>query len=194
MCSCCNSSANKGCSGSSGGLVIIERGPRGPRGYNGATGAVGPQGPQGARGPQGLPGGLPSYGGAYSTSTTAQPLTTTAVIVPLGTSMPLKNVSLANSGLTVTNGGDYEINFWFAGSVDAAGTVTATVAQNGNVIAASIVSKSFADDGVGTLGNTFLAPLAAGDIITVQLQSSVALNFTPTQNVNTVLTVKQLNG
>lgn len=194
MCFCCNSSANKGCSGSSGGLVIIERGPRGPRGYTGATGAVGPQGPQGERGAQGLPGGLLSYGGAYSTSTTVQPLTTTATNVSLGTSMPLKNVSFANSGITISNGGNYEINFIISGSVDAAGTVIAQVAQNGNVLAASIVNKSFVDNSMGTLGNTFLATLSAGDVVTLQLQSDVALNFAPNQNVNALLTVKQLDG
>lgn len=194
MCFCCNSSANKGCSSTNGGLVIIERGTRGPRGYTGATGAVGPQGPQGDRGLQGLPGGLPSYGGAYSTSTTVQPLTTTAVTVPLGTSMPLKNVVIANNGIRVSNGGNYEINFWLAGSVDAAGTVTAAVAQNGNALAASTVSKNFVDDGVGTLGNTLFATLSAGDVITLQMQSNVSLNFVPNRNVNAVLTVKQLDG
>lgn len=202
MCGCFNNGCNNGCGGNGGNgggrIFIIERGPRGPRGYTGATGATGPQGPQGpvgATGPQGpAGGGLASYGGGYSAATTTQALTSTATTLTLGTFMPSSNVTYGTNSITVTNGGDYEINYGISGSVETTSDLTLSVGRNGTAIPAGVRSKTFTAGQTDLLMGSFIVTLSAGDVLTLLLASAQDITFTPGANVNSYLTVKQLNG
>ncbi len=199
MCGCFNNGCGNGCGGNGGNgggrIFIIERGPRGPRGYTGATGAVGPQGPTGATGPQGPSGGgLLSYGGGYSAATTTQALTSTAVGMTLGTFMPSSNVTYGTNSITVTNGGDYEINYGIIGSVETTSDLTVAVGRNGTAIPSGVRSKTYTAGQSDLLMGSFIVTLTSGDVLTLLLSSSQDVTFTPGANVNSYLTVKQLNG
>ena len=187
------------------------QGPIGLTGATGATGATGPQGPIGLTGPQGPQGiqgevgpqgpvgpagadgtnGLASFGGAYSTTTTAIDLTTTPTTLTLNTVLPLSNVTAGTDSLTVANDGTYEITYGIRGSVASDATVTLAVTQNGANIPQSVITSDFTVDDQN-LANVTLANLTAGDVLTLVATSSVDTTFTPNDNVNTYLIVKQL--
>ena len=186
-------------------------GATGPQGPVGATGATGPQGPIGLTGPQGPQGiqgevgpqgpvgpagadgtnGLASFGGAYSTTTTAIGLTTTPTTLTLNTVLPLSNVTAGTNSLTVANDGTYEITYGIRGSVEPDATVTLAVTQNGANIPQSVITSDFTVDDQN-LANVTLANLSVGDVLTLVATSSVDTTFTPNDNVNTYLIVKQL--
>lgn len=174
-------------------------GPQGPVGPIGLTGPQGPQGIQGEVGPQGPVGpagadgtnGLASFGGAYSTTTTAIDLTTAPTTLTLDTILPLSNVTAGTNSLTVANAGTYQIDYGILGSVDADATITLAVTQNGTNIPQSVVSKPFTTT-VDGLNNSTLVTLGAGDVLTLTMASSVDTTYTPNTNVNTYLIVKQL--
>lgn len=167
--------------------AIGPQGPAGPVGATGATGATGPQGPAGEN-------GLASYGGLYSTSTSTLALTPTNLIVTLGSGMPAKNVVYGTNTITVQNAGDYELNYGIIGSTDPAATITLAVAQNGTAIPSSIRTRVF--DQAQNISHTgsVIVTLAAGDDLTLVISSSVDnTTYTPNDNVNAYLSVKQLN-
>ncbi|MBR2985727.1 MAG: collagen-like protein [Clostridia bacterium] len=186
-------------------------GATGPQGPVGATGATGPQGPIGLTGPQGPQGiqgevgpqgpvgpagadgtnGLASFGGAYSTATTAIGLTTTPTTLTLNTVLPLSNVTVGTNSLTVANDGTYEITYGIRGSATPDATVTLAVTQNGANIPQSVITSDFTVDDQN-LANVTLANLTAGDVLTLVATSSIDTTFTPNDNVNTYLIVKQL--
>jgi len=190
------------------------QGETGPQGPVGATGAIGPQGPQGETGPQGPQGpvgatgatgatgpagpagenGLASYGGLYSTATDTLALTPTNLNVTLGSGMPAKNVVYGTNTITVQNAGDYELNYGIIGSTDPAATITLAVANNGTAIPSSIRTRVF--DQAQNISHTgsVIVTLAAGDELTLVVSSSVDnTTYTPNDNVNAYLSVKQLN-
>ncbi len=187
------------------------QGETGPQGPAGATGAIGPQGPQGETGPQGPVGatgatgatgpagpagenGLASYGGLYSSATDTLALTPTNLTVTLGSGMPAKSVTYGTNTITVQNAGDYELNYGVIGSTDPAATITLAVAQNGTAISSSIRTRVF--DQAQNISHTgsVIVTLAAGDVLSLVISSSVDnTTYTPNDNVNAYLTVKQLN-
>lgn len=199
-------------------IFIIERGPRGPRGYTGqqgltgatgpqgprgftgatgATGATGPQGPIGPVGPQGPQGeagtnGLASYGGLYSTSTTGLSLTDTPTARTLPTAMPQSNVTYGTNSIMVQNAGDFEINYGTVGSASPTSLITLSVQNNGVDLPASVKSNTYngSDD---VLSGTFIATLAAGDVITLNMSAATDTTFSPQDGANSYLTVKQLS-
>lgn len=186
-------------------------GPQGPQGIQGPVGATGPQGPIGLTGPQGPQGiqgevgpqgpvgpagadgtnGLASFGGAYSTTTTAIDLTTTPTTLTLNTVLPLSNVTVGTDSLTIANDGTYEITYGIRGSVLPASTITLAVTQNGTNIPQSVITMTYTTT-EDELSNITLANLTAGDVLTLVATSSVDTTFTPNDNVNTYLIVKQL--
>lgn len=204
----CNNNCNNN---NDGRIYIIERGPRGPRGFTGATGAVGPIGPTGATGPQGPIGpqgpqgetgpagpagadgtnGLASFGGAYATSTTPIALTTTPTTLTLDTILPLSNVTVGTNSITVANAGTYELTHGIRGSVLPASTITLAVTQNGTNIPQSVITMTYTTT-EDELSNITLVNLSAGDVLTLVASSSIDTTFTPNDNVNTYLILKQL--
>ena len=184
------------------------QGPIGLTGATGATGATGPQGPIGLTGPQGPQGiqgevgpqgpagadgtnGLASFGGAYSTTTTAIDLTTTPTTLTLNNILPPSNVTVGTNSLTVANTGTYEVTYGIRGSVTPDATVTLAVTQNGTNIPQRVITSDFTVDNQ-ELASVTLANLTAGDVLTLVATSSIDTTFTPNDNVNTYLIVKQL--
>lgn len=195
-------------------IVIFERGPRGPRGFTGPTGPMGPTGPIGPQGPRGFTGptgatgpqgpqgpvgptgenGLASYGGLFSTAVGILLLTPTNAVLPLGTGMPAKNVVYGANSITVNRAGDYQINYGIIGSVNPASTISLSVARNGTAIPSTVRTRVFDQAQNISHDGSVIVTLAAGDVLTLVISSSVANTvFTPNNDVNTYLVVQQLN-
>lgn len=182
-----------------------EVGPQGPIGLTGATGAtgatgpqgpIGPQGPQGETGPAGPAGadgtnGLASFGGVYSTTVTPIALTTTPTALTLDTILPLSNVTVGTNSITIENDGTYELTHGIRGSVLPASTITLAVTQNGTNIPQSVITMTYTTT-EDELSNITLVNLSAGDVLTLVASSSIDTTFTPNDNVNTYLILKQL--
>lgn len=186
-------------------------GPQGIQGIAGATGATGSIGPTGATGPQGIQGlqgvagevgptgpatdGLAVYGGLYSTAvdTIDVPVTPTPVVIPLATSMPLLNTTTAANGITVTEEGDYEINYILTGEVDTASTVTLSVNVDGVQTPSGVITRELEADTEYVLGGSTIVNLPAGSTVTLQATGTVATTLTPVGGVNSYLTVKKLD-
>ena len=183
------------------------QGPQGATGATGATGPQGPQGPQGVQGPQGATGatgatgpqgpagenGLAAYGGMYSSAGTTVSLTTTPTPLTLATALPSKNVTDGTNQLTVTNAGDYEINYGLLGSINTASTVTLTVAANGTPVTSATTTGNYEADEEFNLAGSTIATLAAGDVITLLGSAGASVTLTPNGGTNAYVTVKQLN-
>jgi hypothetical protein len=168
-------------------------GPVGPQGPQGIQGPVGPQGEQGIQGPAGADGtnGLASFGGAYSTTVTPIALSTTPTTLTLDTILPLSNVTVGTNSITIENDGTYELTHGIRGSVFPASTITLAVTQNGTNIPQSVITMTYTTT-EDELSNITLVNLSAGNVLTLVASSSIDTTFTPNDNVNTYLIVKQL--
>lgn len=181
-------------------------GPQGPQGLRGETGATGPQGPQGETGPQGPQGatgpqgpagengtGLGAYGGIYRTATDPITLSTTPTAQTLTNQMPSSNVTYADTSVTVTDGGVYEVVYGLHGNVTNADTVTVSVAQNGTAIGSTTATETFGAEGVVDIKGSSIVALAAGDVLTLLASDTASSTLTPTAGNNAYLVVKKLN-
>ena len=108
--------------------------------------------------------------------------------------MPAKDVVYGTNTITVQNDGDYELNYGIIGSVDPATTLTLAVAQNGTPITAATITRVYDQaQNISHNGSTIVT-LSSGDVLSLVVSSSVdSTTFTPNQNVNAYLSVKQLN-
>lgn len=181
-------------------------GPQGPQGLQGATGPQGPQGPQGETGPQGPQGatgpqgpagengtGLGAYGGIYRTTTDPITLSTTPTAQTLTNQMPSSNVTYADTSVTVTDGGVYEVVYGLRGNVTNADTVTVSVAQNGTAIGSTTATETFGAEGVVDIKGSSIVTLTAGDVLTLLASDTASSILTPTAGNNAYLVVKKLN-
>lgn len=177
------------------------QGIQGITGATGPTGAAGPQGPQGIQGEVGPTGdtgpatdGLSAYGGLYSTDTSPIALTTgTPVTLTLASQMPDLNVTYGTNDITVANAGDYEINFGLLGDVNPASTITLSVNVNGTPITSGVIMQDFITGTDRSMNGSTIVTLAANDVITLTAEGSATTSLTPSDNVNTYLSVKKLD-
>ena len=107
--------------------------------------------------------------------------------------MPLLNATTADNGITVTQDGDYEINYKLVGQVDTPSTLTLSVAVDGVLPPSGTVLREFTAATENELVGSTIVSLTAGNVVTLQTTGSAATTFTPTDNVNSYLTVKKLN-
>lgn len=162
---------------------VIPQGPTGPTGITGPTGATGPTA------------GLNAYGGKYNTTSQTINLGLgTQSVIPLPTSMPNLNVTYApTNSITVTQAGNYEINYFSNVSVALGTTLTMAVRANGTDIPSTVISRNLS---VGTSsiysGSTVVA-LPAGAVIDIAMSALVAVGVTLGTGINASLTVKKLN-
>lgn len=158
-------------------------------------GPTGPQGLTGATGPTGPSIGLTAYGGRYSNTT--QNLTLgigTQTQIGLPTTMPNQNVTYTNANaITISQAGNYEINYFSNVSAAVATTLILAVRVNGTNIPSTILSRALSV-GVGSIysGNTIVS-LLPGDIIDIAVSSALSLGVTLGTGVNATLSVKRLN-
>lgn len=110
-----------------------------------------------------------------------------------GNGAALQNVTDGTNQLTVTNAGDYEINYGLLGSINTASTVTLTVAANGTPVTSATTTGNYEADEEFNLAGSTIATLAAGDIITLLGSAGASVTLTPNGGTNAYVTVKQLN-
>ena len=137
----------------------------------------------------------PAYANIYSTSQTVVNLTAaTATTVTLATVGVSNNVNTATANkLTITNAGDYKIEYFLAGSPSVSGTLTLDVRKNGVTIDGSSVSASATANEAIPLQGTIISTLSANDILELDVASSVNANFTPSDGTNAYLIITKLN-
>ncbi len=149
-----------------------------------------PRGDTGASGTS-----TPAYANLYSTSQAIVNLTAaTATAITLATIGVNNNVDTATANkLTITNPGDYKIEYFLSGSPSANSTLTLDVRKNGTAIDGSSISASATANEAIPLQGTILTTLNANDIIELDVASSVTANFTPSDNTNAYLIITKLN-
>ena len=107
--------------------------------------------------------------------------------------MPSKNVTYGTNTITIVTAGDYEINYGITGTISPSATITLSVASNGTTLPGGIRSELFQGGQNSLVSGSFIATLAAGDVLTLRASANQDGTFTPADNVNGYLTVKQLN-
>ncbi len=149
------------------------------------------------RGEPGTPGSQvnAAYANLYSTSNTALNLTAaTPSNVPLATVGISNNVTTSTANkLTITNTGDYKIDYLFSGAPGVAATLTLNVKNNGNTVAGSSISESATANETVNLQGTVLATLNANDVINLDISSQVEATVTPSDGTNAYLVITKLN-
>lgn len=117
----------------------------------------------------------------------------TPTTLTLGSQMPNLNVTYGTNDITIENAGDYEINYGLVGDVDTASTVTLAVNVNGTPLTSGAIVQDFIT-GTDRLSNgSTIVTLAENDVVTLTAEGSATASLTPSENVNTYLTVKKLD-
>lgn len=170
-------------------------GPTGPTGLAGVTGPTGATGPAGVTGPTGATGGLNAYAGKYSDAPQTINLTIgTPSQIALPSSMPSLNATYTpTNSITVTQAGNYEINFFSNVSVALGATVTQAVRVNGTNIPGTVITRALSV-GVGSIySGSVIVALPAGAVIDMVLSALLAVGVTLGSGINATLSVKKLN-
>lgn len=156
------------------------QGEKGDTGEQGIQGVQGIQGEQGPIGPQGEPGpagtnGLSAYGGAYNDTIQEFAFTEPNVYQPVNfdTNMPLYNIEINGTKISILQDGDYEIIYDLLVAVNKTVNVTGVVQLNGVDIPGSTSTQELnvnsKSDGV--IIENFIVSLKSGD--TIQILISV---------------------
>ena len=108
--------------------------------------------------------------------------------------MPNLNATYTpTNSITVTEAGNYEINYFSNVSVAVGTTVTQAVRINSANIPSTVISRVLAV-GVGSIySGSVIVTLAAGDVIDMVLSALLAVGVTLGSGVNASLTVKKIN-
>ena len=127
----------------------------------------------------------------------------TYVQIQLNQTMPLRNVTASANTLTITQAGDYEINYNVLMTASRAVDVAVAVRNNGTVILQTRGSQSLAIDNTttisydGRLSASTILSLAAGSVLDLAI---AAINTLPTGldaaingYANATLSVKKLD-
>ena len=108
--------------------------------------------------------------------------------------MPSSNVTYGTNSVTVTEAGDYEIDYGVSGNVTPGATLTLSVYVNGAAEPSTVVTHDFNTGTTASQTGSAIVTLAADDVLTLVLTSDATTSLTPTANVNAYLTVKKLDG
>lgn len=151
--------------------------------------------PQGPTGATGSTAGLNAYGGKYNTTSQTINLGLgTQSVIPLPTSMPNLNVTYTpTNSITVTQAGDYEINYFSNVSVALGTTLTMAVRANGTDIPSTVISRTLSVDTSSIYSGSTVVALPAGAVIDMAMSALVAVGVTLGTGINASLTVKKLN-
>ena len=107
--------------------------------------------------------------------------------------MPVLNETYGANSITVTEDGDYEINYGLLGSVNPASTITISVNVNGTPEASGTISQDFVVGTARSMNGSTILSLDANDVVTLTVAGSATTTLTPLNNVNSYLTVKKLD-
>ena len=175
---------------------IGPQGPQGPQGLQGNTGATGETGPTGPTGPAGPPGtsAVATFGSKYDNATNNITLeANVSQTIPLGSTGPNSGITTGTqNALTITEAGTYKVDYFFSGSPSTNANVTVEISQNTTPIASTTIVKDTAtnndSDFVGSSINSF----AAGDNISLSIESTEAVTISPSAGTNAYLNIIKL--
>lgn len=170
-------------------------GPTGPTGATGAEGPTGPTGPTGATGPTGPAEGLAAYGGEYNTDQRVLSLeASTPTVVPLPLTMPAKGVEYTTPNtVTITEAGDYEINYLINVFSSAGADITVAVRQDGVNVPATVTGRTMAAGAVTPINGSAFVTVPDGAELTLVVAAQNAVDLTFISGVNASLSVKKIN-
>ena len=174
-------------------------GPTGPQGLPGQTGAqgvAGPAGPAGPTGPKGDDGEtLSTFGRKYNNTVNTITLETNiAQQVPLGNAGPVENVTTnTQNTLTITESGNYLVEYFFTGSASANADLTLEVKQNATPIGSSSIKKSVTANNDTTFIGSTINAFNANDEISLSLQASTGVTVSPAAGTNAFLNIVRIS-
>lgn len=178
-----------------GSRVCYIAGPTGPTGLTGPTGPTGLTGPTGPTGPAGPSGVVNSaFGRKYDNSENTITLEANiANTIPLGSTGPTSNVTTGTqNALTITEAGNYKVDYYFSGSTSANANVTVEIKQNATPIGSTTVTKdTTANQEVDFVGSSINA-FVAGDNISIGIESDTAVTVTPSTGTGSYLNIVKL--
>lgn len=153
---------------------------------DGATGPAGPTGPAN---------GLSAFGGAYNA--TAQTLTLTADTpeqIPLATAMPALGITNAPANsITITEPGNYEIDFFTSVDPAATGDIAVSVRRNNTSLPEATVTRRVTGNEQTFFSGSVITALAANDVLDLAITSGNGGTVTLDDGTNASLSVKKLN-
>ena len=169
-------------------------GATGDIGATGATGADGATGQAGSTGPTGPSGGLDAYGGLYNNT----PQTIVIVLgieeqVSFNNTMPSQNLTVASDTITITEAGDYEINFSLSATALVNVGSTISIRLNGSNIPAATKSRLISAGVESLFSGSVIVTLAAGDVVDMAASALLATSLTLGTGTNATLSVKKIN-
>lgn len=172
---------------------IGPEGPTGPQGLRGLTGTTGPQGPQGPTGPTG-PAATSAFGRKYDNSTNNINLQeNVAQTIPLASNGPNSGIGVDTANaLTINESGTYKVDYYFSGSTSQNANITVEINQNQTSIGSTTIIKDTTanvdTDFIGSSINSF----AAGDKITLTIESTSTVTVTPTTGTSAYLNIYKI--
>ncbi len=136
-----------------------------------------------------------SYGGRYNTMAQTLDLAVNSPrMLPLPDLMPAENVTFnLPDSLTIEEPGIYEINYMFNASSSLGAAVTLSVRNNGVIIPSTEETHILAIGVESIYSGSVLETLSAGDVLTVEVESSLELTLTLSSGVTATLSVKKLD-
>lgn len=162
-------------------------------------GDVGPTGPAGEQGPEGPAGEDAEVTYAYASKyqTNNQAITANANVitqVPLTENGPSINVTNSEANkFTIIEPGVYKIDYSFAGTSSAAGTITVEARNNGNTINGGKTSRVVTASGLADIKGSTLVDLTADNVIDLAISSSENATITPVTNTNAYLIIEKVD-
>ena len=115
-------------------------------------------------------------------------------MLPLPDLMPAENVTFnLPDSLTIEEPGIYEINYMFNASSSLGAAVTLSVRNNGVIIPSTEETHILAIGVESIYSGSVLETLSAGDVLTVEVESSLELTLTLSSGVTATLSVKKLD-
>lgn len=141
-------------------------------------GETGPTGPQGEAGPQG-PSAVAAYGERYLYE--KQELNLSAgvdAIVPLNEDGPFLSTNYdTENAISVTQEGVYQITYLFSTVSSEDTTLTVSVKNNDLLLPAGNAKIDMKANQIGNVSNSIIANLINGDVITLNVRSTIGANL-----------------
>ena len=108
--------------------------------------------------------------------------------------MPAENVTFnMPDSLTIEESGVYEINYMFNASSSLGAAVTLSVRNNGAIIPSTEETHILAIGVESIYSGSVLEALSAGDMLTIEVESTLELTLTLSSGVTATLSVKKLD-
>lgn len=169
-----------------------ERGPVGATGATGATGVTGPTGATGPTGPTGATGETGATGPSFNTYgsfyTIGAQQVSSAVNLPLTTTISNNNITLANNTVTVADAGTYWINYGVGASTEG---VTDDIFLNVN--GSSIAGSGKEISSSGAVNGNVILNLTANSTLTLTTNSAANVTIGSNEEPATFLNITRIN-